>query len=190
MIEMSSSHVKWAIILIAIGLLMLLNNLGVPIWSFFWRLWPVLLILWGIHMLRTPRSDRGPMKVFGDTVETTDSPYIRRSSAFGDISMRVEGTDFAGGSASTVFGDIAIDLSAVRAVTGYGQLDVHTVFGDLTVRVPAGMPVEVTSNSIFGDVKTDGEKIAGKLWRSPGEGERRLTINCSQVFGDVTIVRV
>lgn len=189
---MSSSHVKWAIALIVIGILALLNNLGfVAVWSFIWRLWPALLILWGIHLLRRrgTAADRGGMKVFGDTVEATDSPYIRRSSAFGDISVRVEGAEFAGGSASTVFGTVSIDLSAVRRVSGYGQLDVHTVFGDVTVRTAADLPLEISSNSIFGELRTEGGKIGGKSWRSPESGERRLAIRCSQVFGDVTIVR-
>lgn len=190
---MRSKHVKWAIALIVIGFLALLNNIGfVSVWSFIWRLWPILLILWGIHLLRKrgTAAEKGGMKVFGDTVETTDSPYIRRSSAFGDISVRVEGAEFAGGSASTVFGTVSIDLSAVRQVTGYGQLDVHTVFGDVTVRVPADMPLEISSNSVFGELRTEGGKVDGKTWRSPGAGERRLAIRCSQVFGDVTIVRV
>ncbi|MDD3643727.1 MAG: LiaF-related protein [Candidatus Krumholzibacteria bacterium] len=189
---MSSSHVKWAIALIVIGFLALLNNLGVvSVWSFIWRLWPILLIIWGIRQLRRrgTASGKGGMKVFSDTVETTDSPYIRRSSAFGDISVRVEGAEFAGGSASTVFGTVAIDISAVRRVTGYGQLDVHTVFGDVTINAPADLPLEISSSSVFGEVRTGGEKAGGKTWRSPGAAERRLVIRCSQVFGDVTIIR-
>ncbi|MDP4281221.1 MAG: DUF5668 domain-containing protein [Bacteroidota bacterium] len=43
----------WAIVLIAVGILFLLNNLGVISfsWYSFWHLWPVLLILWGIAIL-------------------------------------------------------------------------------------------------------------------------------------------
>jgi predicted membrane protein len=189
---MSSAHVKWAIALIAVGFLALINNLGfVSVWSFIWRLWPILLILWGVRLLRRRGTapERGGMKVFGDTVETTDSPYIRRSSAFGDIGVRIEGAEFAGGSASTVFGTVSIDISAVRRVAGYGQLDVHTVFGDVTIKAPADLPLEVSSNSIFGGLWAGDEKVDGKVWRSPGGTERRLTIRCSQVFGDVTVVR-
>lgn len=189
---MGSTHVKWAIVLIVIGFLALLNNIGfVSVWSFIWRLWPILLILWGIHLLRKrgTAAERGGMKVFGDTVETTDSPYIRRSSAFGDISVRVEGSEFAGGSASTVFGTVSIDLSAVRRVVGYGQLDVHTVFGDVTIKASADLPLEISSSSVFGELKTENEKVDGKTWSSPGAGERRLAIRCSQVFGDVTVIR-
>jgi predicted membrane protein len=189
---MSSTHVKWAVVLIVIGFLALLNNLHVlSVWSFIWRLWPVLLILWGIHMLRKrgTAADHGGMKVFGDTIEETDSPYIRRSSAFGDISVRVQGSEFAGGSASTVFGTVSLDLSAVRRVSGYGQLDIHTVFGDVTIKAPADLPLEISSNSVFGEMRTGSEKVDGKAWNSPGAAERRLVIRCSQVFGDVSILR-
>ena len=129
--------------------------------------------------------------MFGDTVETSDSPYVKHSSAFGDISIKVRTENFSGGSASTVFGTISIDLSEVRKIIGYGQLDLHTVFGDITVRVPAGMPVEVRSSGVFGELKApEGGSFEGKCYRSPGEESDggKLVIDCSQVFGDVEII--
>ncbi|MGE5423721.1 MAG: LiaI-LiaF-like domain-containing protein [Syntrophothermus sp.] len=50
---MKYKHLFWGIILISIGLLFLLSNLGVLhfSWFTFWRLWPVILILWGISIL-------------------------------------------------------------------------------------------------------------------------------------------
>ena len=50
---MKYKHLFWAIILISIGLLFLLGNLGFIhfSWFSFWKLWPVILILWGISIL-------------------------------------------------------------------------------------------------------------------------------------------
>jgi hypothetical protein len=50
---MKYRHVFWAIILIAIGILFMLNNFGVLDFGFFalWSLWPLILILWGISIL-------------------------------------------------------------------------------------------------------------------------------------------
>jgi predicted membrane protein len=128
--------------------------------------------------------------MFGDTVDTSDSPYVKHSSAFGDISVKVRTTDFSGGSASTVFGTISIDLSDVHRIVGYGQLDLHTVFGDITLRIPSGIPVEVRSSCVFGELKVPGEgSVDGNCYRSPGDGaEGRLVIACSQVFGDVEVL--
>ncbi len=41
----------WGIILIVIGLVFILHNLDVDIWSFIARLWPLVLIIWGAWKL-------------------------------------------------------------------------------------------------------------------------------------------
>ena len=191
--DLRSKETRWAIALIAIGILALLDGLGViDLWGSFWRLWPILLIVWGVsHLRKRGKCSHGGRRMFGDTVEISDSPYVKHSSAFGDISIKVRTEDFSGGSTSTVFGTISIDLSEVRRIVGYGQLDLHTVFGDITLRVPAGMPVEIRSSGVFGELKAPaGGSFEGKCYRSPGEGgdESRLVISCSQVFGDVEVI--
>jgi len=192
--NLRSKDARWALALIIIGFLALLDGFGfIDLWGGFWRLWPLILIVWGFSLLRKRGqcSPHGGRRMFGDTVETSDSPYVKHSSAFGDISIKVRTENFSGGSASTVFGTISIDLSEVRKIVGYGQLDLHTVFGDISVRVPAGMPVEVRSSGVFGELKTpEGGSTEGKCYRSPGGegGESRLVIACSQVFGDVEVL--
>jgi len=192
--NLRSKDAKWALALIIIGILALLDVFNIiDLWGGFWRLWPVILIIWGFSLLRKrgKYSQHGGRRMFGDTVETSDSPYVKHSSAFGDISIKVRTDDFSGGSASTVFGTISIDLSEVRRVVGYGQLDLHTVFGDISLRVPAGMPVEIRSSGVFGELKAPGGgSTADKCYRSPGgdADESRLVIACSQVFGDVEVL--
>jgi predicted membrane protein len=185
---------RWALALIVIGILALLDGFGViDLWGGFWRLWPVILIVWGFRLLRKRgrSSSHSGRRMFGDTVEISDSPYVNHSSAFGDISINIRTENFSGGSASTVFGTISIDLSEVRKIIGYGQLDLHTVFGDISLRVPAGLPVEVRSNGVFGELKApEGLSTEGKCYRSSGgeSDESRLVIACSQVFGDVEVL--
>ena len=192
--DLRSKETKWAGALILIGILAVLDGIGViNLWGNLWKLWPIFLIVLGFNMLRKRgrHSSHGERRMFGDTVETTDSPYVKHSSAFGDISIRIRTDDFSGGSASTVFGSISIDLSEVRRIVGYGQLDLHTVFGDISVRVPANIPVEVRSSGVFGEIKApEGGSMEGKCYRSPGagSGEGTLVIDCSQVFGDVEVI--
>jgi predicted membrane protein len=191
--NLRSSESKWALALILIGTLALLDGFDViDLWGGLWRLWPLILIFWGISLLRKRGKcgHHGGRRMFGDTVEMSDSPYVKHSSAFGDISIRIRTEDFSGGSASTVFGTISIDLSDVRRIVGYGQLDLHTVFGDITLRIPADMPVEVRSSGVFGELKTPGGTEDGRCYRSPGGAgeEGKLVIDCSQVFGDVEVI--
>jgi predicted membrane protein len=192
--NLRTNEARWAIALILIGVLALLHSLDiVDVWGGLWRLWPVLLIVWGISLLRKRGRcvpHHGGRRMFGDTVETSDSPYVRHSSAFGDISVKVRTGEFSGGSASTVFGTISIDLSEVSRIVGYGQLDLHTVFGDITLRIPGGMPVEIRSSGVFGELKAPGGgTVDGNCYRTPGgDEEGRLVIACSQVFGDVEVL--
>src|SRR5450759_5149685 len=50
---MKYKHLFWGLILIAIGMLFILNNFGIIhfSWFSFWRLWPVFLLFWGIAIL-------------------------------------------------------------------------------------------------------------------------------------------
>jgi hypothetical protein len=50
---MKYKHVFWGIVLIAIGVLFILNNVGVFEfgWRTLWSLWPLILIFWGISIL-------------------------------------------------------------------------------------------------------------------------------------------
>jgi hypothetical protein len=44
----------WAVVLVSIGIIFLLNNFGlVPweVWANIWRFWPVVLILWGVQLV-------------------------------------------------------------------------------------------------------------------------------------------
>jgi hypothetical protein len=50
---MKHGNIFWGVTLIIIGFIFLLDKLGVIYfeWGMFWRLWPVLLILWGIAIM-------------------------------------------------------------------------------------------------------------------------------------------
>jgi len=52
---MKFSNVFWGVILIFLGVLFILQNLGMVFfdWRSLWRLWPVILVLWGISILPT-----------------------------------------------------------------------------------------------------------------------------------------
>jgi len=50
---MKYKHLFWAVILISLGIIFILNNLGVLnfTWYTLWRLWPLIFIFWGIAIL-------------------------------------------------------------------------------------------------------------------------------------------
>ena len=50
---MKYRHLFWAVILISVGVLFMLGNFGIIhfSWYSFWRLWPLILVFWGIAIL-------------------------------------------------------------------------------------------------------------------------------------------
>ncbi|MGQ9470145.1 MAG: LiaI-LiaF-like domain-containing protein [Candidatus Aminicenantales bacterium] len=64
-------NLVWGIILVILGLVFLLENLGYDIWEYVGKLWPVILIIWGISKLqasfgawagKTPEASREEKK--------------------------------------------------------------------------------------------------------------------------------
>jgi hypothetical protein len=49
--ERKSGSLVWGVVLIAFGVLFLLDQFDVDIWDAVWRFWPVILILWGADKL-------------------------------------------------------------------------------------------------------------------------------------------
>ncbi len=41
----------WGIVLIALGMIFLLETMHVRVWHYVWRLWPVIFIIWGANKL-------------------------------------------------------------------------------------------------------------------------------------------
>ena len=193
--EISSKQSKTGIILIIIGILFLLDNFGITsIGENIWNLWPLLLIWWGFTKLRRrgKRTEEDTnFQLFSNTVLSSSSPYIRQSSAFGDIRIKVENTDFAGGNTSSLFGKISIDLRDISEITGYGQLDIHSVFGDIVIRLPEDLQYQLKGNTIFGSLYIPGgEKLKKVEYQSPNSEKigKKLVIKISQVFGDIELI--
>src|SRR6187200_3485824 len=71
----SAGSVFWGLILISVGVIFLLKNLGyeIPVWTGVARYWPILLILWGVIKLfdyaRWKRAgEPGPLFGAGEVV--------------------------------------------------------------------------------------------------------------------------
>jgi hypothetical protein len=48
----------WGVILIALGLIFLFEQLDVEVWRHVWRFWPVILIVWGANKLMLGLKER------------------------------------------------------------------------------------------------------------------------------------
>lgn len=188
---MNRSRLFGGLTLVVLGLLFLLDSTGVQEFHTLIRTyWPVILIVIGVGMLarRTGVAPPAPAPAAGPEVES-----LRHSSVFGDLHVGVTSPAFSGGSASSVFGDMTIDLSGAGLREGHSLLRLSGVFGSVHVRVPPGMEYTASLQTVFGDLEAGGQRQEGfsprLQYQTAGyaRAPRTLMIAASQVFGDVTI---
>lgn len=189
-----------ALILITLGILFLLDNLGVASFGdIISTYWPVILILIGVRIFF--RYGRGtvhmqdienPTVLHGSSQESSASA-IHSSNVFGDVDLKISSKDFRGGTISNTFGDMNVDLSEIELAEGEQLLKLDGVFGDLHVLVPKTIEIYVTTHSLFGDVRVLGTVKTGFgqeiSYSSPNYAgaTKRLRIVSNQVFGDVKV---
>jgi predicted membrane protein len=198
-----SNSIWLALFLIALGVLLLLDSLGVAEFGQILRdYWPVILIAAGVALLFPRRQkwhggfrsvDVGMDEIFGDKKGTTSGDRLESSGVFGDVNMKVDSKSFAGGDISTVLGDIDLDLTTADLAAGEQSLRLNSVMGDMNVRLAPGTAYSVFASNLLGDAKVGSRKenAFGRSLEvtSPGyeKAKKKLRIRVSQVLGDIDI---
>ena len=142
-------------------------------------LWPLLLIGLGAWLL-TGRLTTASTAVDGGEVADL-------VAAFADRDVRLAPGPCRGGSMTTVFGDIRLDLSATTAPEGSVTFQVTTLFGDLEVITPPGWEVEVSGPEVFGDVHVPEPTHRPPDGRVPTDRPPVLRLRTVLLAGDVTV---
>ena len=100
-------------------------------------------------------------------------------SVFGDV--RLTATTVVPERASTVFGDVRIDLRGMRTADETVHLELGTVFGDVEVIVSEGVAAEIAGWTVFGDRRTELAPVP-RLAGTP-----RIVVRARSVFGDLRL---
>ena len=181
----------WGFVLVLFGGVLLLDNLGyADFGEIMGDYWPLLLILWGISVLRKSRS-ASPAQPAADAPPGTGeaAEIVQVSDILGDVSVRSTSLEFKGGSVSTFLGDARIDLTRARTAAGTHELRIHSVFGSSTIILPKQAPYAISARTTFGSLTLQGEHKSGFSTRvrteSPSfaSSESRLTIIITHLFG-------
>jgi len=199
---MARSRGRWlGFVLIIVGVIFLLDSTGiVEMGDLMSTYWPLLLVLWGLLLLRRPgafrRRDAASPPVVppgSGSGAAHAGESLGGSSVFGDVDILVTSPAFTGGSVTTVFGDIRVDCHQGGLAGGEHHLSVSGIFGDATVIVPPGAALDVTAHSLAGDVSVLDQKRSGFSpsirFTTPGfnSASKRLRLTVSQVFGDIDV---
>jgi predicted membrane protein len=195
----------WGGVLIALGVLLLMENLDIiRVGDVLREYWPGLLVLLGIWVILRG-GERGPAfvpagpsaaaehQVLGDIHVTHTSDIASYSTVFGDSRIMVESRAFRGGTLSSVFGDCTLDCSHAEFAEGDHTVRVSGVFGDVTIILPPGTAYTLGAHTLFGGIDAGREHRDGFAstvnYQNAGyEGaQKRVRLELSGVFGDILV---
>ncbi len=185
------------VILVVLGLLFLLDNLGVADFGDVvatW--WPLLLVGLGLWMLVGNRGRSSstrpvaPSETLRDATVLGDEEVVE-TRVLGSLKIRLDSPSFKKGSLHSTFGDVEVDLTGLKPANRDARLALTAVLGDVRVRIPRGLPVYLVARSNLGGVQVGSQHTAGLnsllTHRSPDfdQASNRLTIVANTLFGDV-----
>ncbi|GAB4074648.1 DUF5668 domain-containing protein [Barrientosiimonas marina] len=171
-----SSPITGLILLMA-GILFLINQ-----WVDFNAaafIWPLILILVGIDFLFSRRERKGSEQRYTKKSQHTDQ-LIKTFSLFSEADVKSRSSDFNGGYVTTLFGEAKVDLLEAD-FPHEATMDLTSIFGDIDVKVPKNVNVEISGLPVFGEWDNN-----TRLQDSDGD-TAVLKINCLVIFGDVDI---
>jgi hypothetical protein len=175
-------------ILIGIGGILLMGNLGIPHMG--WGdLWPLILIAIGVLMM----TDRlgGPHVGWASRADVSDwadkfnwrGNQFHESAVFWGGKRVITDADFQGGKVECVFGGFEIDLRGATMLRDHAVVKVDAVFGGAEIKVPAAWEVVMKGTGVFGGFVDQTQHPDRNLNPNP----KRLIVKGGAVFGGVTI---
>lgn len=191
-INLSLRRYFWGLLFIGIGVLLLLDKLGqLDFGDFIGTYWPVIIILIGLKMFFAGSARTRFRAGDVDAVETSAKVNVKHT--FGDVRLKLDTKEFAGGIISNVFGNIEVDMEYIMLREGIHHLELKGVFGDLVVILPKQAAVSVTATSSFGAVRIKDRSSSGlsgyTTYTSDGyhKAESKLAIEAHQTIGDIRV---
>jgi predicted membrane protein len=174
--EGSRSSRYTGMVLVAVGVAMILNRMGLIYIS--WRtVWPLALIaMGGLILYRTGgagRMQRQLAKDGGDSENVVDIVAI-----LGGFERRVSSQDFRGGEITAVMGGCALDLRQA-AIVKEAVINVFSFWGGITIKVPPGWTVVLHGTPIMGGFA---EKTI-----TPPDNSRRLIVTGYAIMGGIEV---
>lgn len=141
--------------------------------------WPVILIGVGVLIL-TRRFPRRPWQSRSHQLNNQDlgDGFIHEENIFSGGKQRVMHQVFRGGTINCVFGGSEVDLTQATLAEGISELEVNTIFGGVTLIVPADWRIQLKMTSIMGGF-TDKRSYV----KENPDTSRMLIIKGSTIFG-------
>jgi predicted membrane protein len=191
LVEVDAALRYWPIVLIVVGLLHLLNGriIGGVGWTVagvllllanlavididIFDLWPLLLILLGLHIVR--RGLGGPRPA-----TTAASTEVHSLAFLSGHSQKCTCPDFDSGEVTAILGGSEIDLTRAEMTDGERVVDVFALWGGVEIKVPRDWTVVGRVNTFLGAYEDRTE-------RSQSDPDKRLVVQGIAVMGGVEV---
>jgi predicted membrane protein len=140
--------ILWPLVIIAVGALLQVRELGLLTFNPWSLIWPVVIIIFGVSVLV-----KGGVSQKRQEYKEGDLDLF---AGFSGHEAKSSSEDFKGGKATAIFGGIELDLRKA-VIKEKADLEVFAAFGGIEIRVPEGWKVEVSGTPILGgwEDKTD-----------------------------------
>ena len=190
----NKNHVTWGVILIALGVLFILDNFGYLDFGYvISTYWPLILVAIGIKIILDKRGSDTKDMTGTSTFSSNLGETLTENNVFGDIKIKSDSKTFTGGSVNNVFGDIYLDLSNIQLKNDQTNVLISGVFGDINVLLPASVAIKTRCSAVAGDIFARGSKKDGLLPTLEQQDDNysakspRLFVQVSIVFGSISV---
>ena len=195
-----SKNFWWGILLILLGLLFLLHNFDyIDFGEIIRRYWPLLLIYFGLQALFSSRKSSDPKNGFESTLNDhrPNHSYYRSgkesvSNVFGDVRIKFDNQTIRQYSSSNIFGNVELDFSRASFESN-SHIRASGIFGDLIIRLPQNLAVEVKANYLAGESHIFDNHQSGLFknisYASPASNAKGqlIRVEASILFGEIRI---
>jgi predicted membrane protein len=164
--------------LILVGGVVLLNETGLI--SVGWRsLWPLLLIAAGLSVVFKSTNGRSLLEQFNGSLDKDgDDSVVNITAVMGGFKRRITTPDFRGGEITTLMGGCDLDLRQ-SSINGEAVLNVFSMFGGITIKVPVDWTVVLQGTPIMGGFE---EKTV-----PPTAQDKRLIVRGYAIMGGLEV---
>ena len=170
----------WGVILILIGAVFQLNNLGI-LHEGIADLWPVLIIVVGLFLMWAAMRPPVILSSPGDPSSDT----LNAAAIFGGCERRINSQHFRGGRSTSIFGGVELDFRDADIEGEEATLDVNCIFGGVEIRVPTTWSVNSHSIPVLGGYSDKTHRAPNADPSAPKRKTLIITGVC--VFGGVEI---
>jgi predicted membrane protein len=171
----------WGGVMVFIGGVFLLHNLGYIHGDLARFFWPVILIGFGVAMLAR-NLDRQHAWAPGVTSDSTNVNRVNAWAIFSGVRRRIESQDFEGGEALAIFGGIKLDFRQAATKKEEIVIEANALFGGIDIRVPETWQVTMRGSGVFGGYDDKTREATSSDAKRPN-----LVITGFAVFGGISV---